>query len=230
MSMTSPNATDTLTPRIEIRPIGTVFTGVATHSGSAVSYSGTPVAGSVAVTGLDAGGSYHWQAWTSNVSGNGAVVSYGENADPDDIDIMLGSSISLSIDSTYNRDGTPGSDSVDFGSTAPTQSPFIIDNDPGRHAVQLTVISDSIWSLRAQASGNLIDGATGRSIAISQLRWREHASLNTWVSFTATPYTILSGQAPTAGTTLRHNYRLTIGWTNRPGNYGTALTYTLASP
>jgi hypothetical protein len=230
MSMSSVNTTDTLTPKIEIRPIGTAFTGVATHAGSAVPFSGTPVTGSVAVTGLQAGGAYHWQAWITNSSGDSGKVSYGGNADPDGIDIILGTSISLRIDSTYNRDGTPGNNSVSFGIVDPRQSPFVIDTATERHAVQLTVVSDANWSLSTKANGNLLNSSTGRSIAIGNLRWREHGSADTWVAFQTSPYAIFSNQTPTTGTTIRHNYRLTIGWTVRPGSYGTTLAYTLSSP
>jgi hypothetical protein len=81
MSMSSTNSADTLlTPKIEIEPIGTAFTNTSNYSGSGVAYSGTPVTGTIAVTGL-ADGNYHWQASASNSAGTGNWVSYGGNSE-----------------------------------------------------------------------------------------------------------------------------------------------------
>ncbi len=69
ISMSSPNSTDTLTPEIEIEPNGTAFSGTPNYSGSAVSYSGTSVTGTVDVTGLTNCAGYHWQAFVKNSVG-----------------------------------------------------------------------------------------------------------------------------------------------------------------
>ena len=79
-SMASTNASDSLTPQVEIEPIGTAFTNTVTNSGSAVVYSGSSVTGVVTVTGLTAG-NYHWQARVSNSAGQSAWVSKGGSPD-----------------------------------------------------------------------------------------------------------------------------------------------------
>ncbi len=81
MSMTSTNSADLLTPQVEIQPIGTAFTNTVTNSGVAVAFSGSPVTGSVTVTGLTSGTTYHWQSRTSNPAGLSAWVSKGGNPD-----------------------------------------------------------------------------------------------------------------------------------------------------
>ncbi|TAK88845.1 LPXTG cell wall anchor domain-containing protein [Patescibacteria group bacterium] len=50
-----------VTPEVEVRPIGTPFTGEATHTGSAVSANGSNLNPSVTVDNLD-DGQYQWQA------------------------------------------------------------------------------------------------------------------------------------------------------------------------
>ncbi|MEK6645838.1 MAG: hypothetical protein AABY84_04090, partial [Candidatus Firestonebacteria bacterium] len=76
MTMTSPLSSDTLTPQIEILPIGTGFTGTQNYSGSFVAYSGSGVTGTVTVTGLTSGTQYHWQARVSGTNGVGPWQSY----------------------------------------------------------------------------------------------------------------------------------------------------------
>lgn len=80
-SMSSANVTDSLTPEIEIQPLGTAFAGSATNTGTAVAYSGTPVTASVNVTGLTGGTQYHWQARISNTVGGSSWVEMGGSPD-----------------------------------------------------------------------------------------------------------------------------------------------------
>ncbi|MDP2952240.1 MAG: hypothetical protein Q8O76_02845, partial [Chloroflexota bacterium] len=79
LSMSSGLGSDTLTPRVEVRPLGTSFTNSPTHSGTALAYSGSPLTGSVTVTGLVQGTDYHWQARVAGTTGNSPWVSYGGN-------------------------------------------------------------------------------------------------------------------------------------------------------
>lgn len=81
IEMSSSNSSDSLTPQVEIREIGTTFSNSATNVGITVSYSGTPVIGTVTVTGLTSGKTYHWQALTSNSAGQSAWVAKGSNPD-----------------------------------------------------------------------------------------------------------------------------------------------------
>jgi len=70
-----------LTPQIEVREVGTDFTNAVTNSGDAVAYSGTSVTGTVTVTGLISGKTYHWQARINNSAGGGTWSSYGANVE-----------------------------------------------------------------------------------------------------------------------------------------------------
>lgn len=64
---------------IEVRPVDTAFSGVATATGSPVA-SGTPA--SVTVTGLTAGTDYHWQLRALDANNlASAWISYGGNAE-----------------------------------------------------------------------------------------------------------------------------------------------------
>lgn len=58
----SAGANTTLTPKVEVRNISTSFSNTATNTGSDVSYTGSPVTGSVTVSGLSDLTNYHWQA------------------------------------------------------------------------------------------------------------------------------------------------------------------------
>jgi len=77
-SMASSNPSDSLTPQVEVQPMGTPFTNSVTNSGNALAYSGTAVTGTVTVTGLTPNASYHWQARTSNPVGQSSWTAYGE--------------------------------------------------------------------------------------------------------------------------------------------------------
>lgn len=80
MGMSSANASDTLTPQVEVEPLGTAFTNSPNYTGSSSAYAGSPVTGTVTVSTLvDA--QYHWQARVSNSAGQGGWTSYGGNAE-----------------------------------------------------------------------------------------------------------------------------------------------------
>jgi hypothetical protein len=79
-SMPTVNGSGSLTPQVEVQPVGTAFTNTPNYTGSAVASSGTPVTGTVSVTSL-ANASYHWQARASNTQGQSSWVSYGGNAE-----------------------------------------------------------------------------------------------------------------------------------------------------
>jgi hypothetical protein len=73
---------DTLTPEVEIKPLGTAFTGADLRTGAAVASTGAPVQGVVAVTGLSNGSQYHWRARTRDAAGEtSGWVSFGGNGE-----------------------------------------------------------------------------------------------------------------------------------------------------
>jgi hypothetical protein len=77
----SENSSDLLTPQVEVRTNATSFTNVATHTGSAVEYTGSPVLGTVTVTGLSSNSVYHWQASTTNEAGTSTWTTMGGSPD-----------------------------------------------------------------------------------------------------------------------------------------------------
>lgn len=79
--VSSVNGSDSLTPEVELRPSSESFTGTVTHTGTAVSYSGTIATGTVSITGLSSGSSYHWRARVTNSAGSSSWVSKGGSPD-----------------------------------------------------------------------------------------------------------------------------------------------------
>jgi hypothetical protein len=70
--------------RVEVRPVGISFTGMA--SGSSVWLPSGTVA-EVPITGFADGVSYHWQAWAEDTNGAvSAPLAFGANSDPADPD------------------------------------------------------------------------------------------------------------------------------------------------
>lgn len=81
-NMEGNNNPDSLTPEIEIRPVGTSFSNTATHTGSAVTYSGSTVEGSITVENFGSG-SFHWQARVQGGAGATSWISFGGNSESD---------------------------------------------------------------------------------------------------------------------------------------------------
>lgn len=79
--LASANPNDLLTALLEFRPVGTDFTGTNTHASSQVAYAGSPVAGSITVTGLTNFSNYHWQLRLINSAGTSPFSAFGGNAE-----------------------------------------------------------------------------------------------------------------------------------------------------
>ena len=81
-TMVDATLVDTLRPEVEIKPVGTAFTGAGLLVGTAVASTGAPVQGVVPVTGLTNGSQYHWRARTRDAAGlTSGWVSFGGNAE-----------------------------------------------------------------------------------------------------------------------------------------------------
>ena len=63
MSVSDSDNPDTLTPKVEIQPIGTPFTNVPNATGSNVGESGVPVIATVTVSGLTPGRATIGRPW-----------------------------------------------------------------------------------------------------------------------------------------------------------------------
>ena len=82
---------DTVKLQVEVRPLGTGFTGAPTHESALVSSGGVAAA---TVSGLTASTSYHWQARAMNSQGGtSGWVAFGGNAETT-ADFIVGSSAS----------------------------------------------------------------------------------------------------------------------------------------
>jgi hypothetical protein len=81
-TMVDASPVDTLTPEVEVKSLGTAFTGAGLLSGAAVASTGAPVQGVVSVTGLTNGSQYHWRARTRDAAGQtSGWVSFGGTAE-----------------------------------------------------------------------------------------------------------------------------------------------------
>lgn len=142
------------------------------------------------------------------------------------------SSVTLSLQ-TYDYLGNPTAGTVNFGDLDPETTPSVTIRDAlGACAVETTVTANVTWTYTVQASDNLKDiGAN--IIPIGNLQWAtDNYSVNPWVLFQTTTYTISSGNAPTpsTGTSYDYDYKLTIDWTIAPSTgYSTTITYTALS-
>ncbi|RJQ52262.1 MAG: hypothetical protein C4521_10320 [Actinobacteria bacterium] len=141
--------------------------------------------------------------------------------------------ITLSISETYDRDGTLHSAApfgVNFGDVDPQTGQYTVSPSPGQYAVRTLVMSDEVWSLYAQASGDLLD-ADGNTIPIGNLKWAPDGS-SSWSSFVKAPASapILLAQPQNfpSGLTFDFDYQLNLGWTTTGSNldFTTAITYT----
>jgi hypothetical protein len=71
---------DTLYPVVEVKPVSQAFNGSNLSTGTAVNYPGSGVVvGSVTISGLTDGTTYHWRARVSSLNGNSLWVSFGGN-------------------------------------------------------------------------------------------------------------------------------------------------------
>ncbi len=138
--------------------------------------------------------------------------------------------LAMSLVDTYNRDGTPGGGSVDFGSMNPEGSPYVVGGGTPPYAVNLRLLSSTGWNLFTNASGDLTDASQSPAavIPISQLQWRQSGG-GGW-----TPFTLAASQVfPTAqnrtpqpgGSKLPFDLMLELTWDDLPGNYSTTIVF-----
>jgi hypothetical protein len=79
-TMADASLADSLVPEVEIKPVTTAFNGSGLRAGSPVASSGAPVQGTVTVTGLSNGVSYHWRARVRDAAGQvSGWASFGGN-------------------------------------------------------------------------------------------------------------------------------------------------------
>jgi len=167
MSMTDPDNPASVRPQIEIRAIGTDFTGSPTDQGGVVSYTGTPLTGSVTVSSLSSGTSYHWQARVcDSASTCSSWVTFGGNSESEsDFQVVGGNSIPNTPSSLGPADKVSGQTTTN---TTPTLEFSLSDPDTAdqlRYWIQIDDSSDFSSLLvsyrsatQAQGSRNFIVG------------------------------------------------------------------------
>ena len=139
--------------------------------------------------------------------------------------------LTMSLSDTYNRDGTPGGGSVNFGVMNPEGSPFVVGGGSPPYAVRLRVLSSVGWNLLVRATSDLVDSAQpGLTIPISQFQWRLAAG-DPWRPFELLDAGVFQSarlRTPQpAGAEVRFDFSLDLDWEDAPGNYSTNIVFTL---
>jgi hypothetical protein len=117
-NLADPDINDTLTLQIEVRPLGTAFTGIATHtqaSGFANPQNcigGTSAdCGRITVTNMTRSTEYHWQARVrDNKGGASNWISFGENPEDQRDALVTGSPTAITLISGDSQSGTVGTE------------------------------------------------------------------------------------------------------------------------
>jgi len=189
-SMSSPALTDTLTPQVEIRPLGTGFTNSPTNFGTALGYSGSTLTGTVTISGLTQGVDYHWQARVGGISGNSSWASYGGNPEAN---LDLGTQTSASIGKTV----VPGTVSA----VDPVTYTITITNT-GAGAAKVTSITDTLAAGFTYVTGSTTGVTTANpSVAGQLLTW----TVSSAIAF-GSPVTLsFQATAPTTAGTFNNN-------------------------
>jgi hypothetical protein len=138
-------------------------------------------------------------------------------------------SINITVNETYNRDGSPGSGSVSFGSVSPGTTYFVGNSASPQYATKLTIKSNSRWGLKVAASSDLEQTNPANYIYVSNLAWKHDAEgPGAWRGLMKSPdETVIStGEAATNGLSYFFDYRLTLPELSVSGSYSVPLIYT----
>lgn len=224
MQLEDGDDTDTLTPEVEVLPIGTAFSNTATHTGTGVSYSGSLVTATVTLDNLGDGQSYHWQARACDAGGYcSSWVSYGDNTEAE-ADFTVSSnanpnvptipSSSFFIDAQYYNNGQPtlafvqsdddSGDSISYqiqiDDTANFSSPLIdYTSAAAAQGTQSFVVG------QVAGSGTYTVGAASQALTSGAYYWRVKAFDNNsgesaWTTATGTPAFYIDLTRPTNAT------------------------------
>lgn len=140
--------------------------------------------------------------------------------------------ITLWVNGTFNRDGSPGSGSVGFGSVNPGTTYYVGDGASPPYAVDLSVKSNSLWGLKVAATGDLVQANPTNFMDISNLAWKNDsdgpAAYQALVKLPAETI-ITSGRAPTNSTQFLFDFRLSVPVLAVSGTYSTSVVYTAYS-
>jgi len=140
--------------------------------------------------------------------------------------------LSMTLTGTYNRDGTPGGGSVNFGPMSPEAAPFVVGGGTPPYAVRLNVKSSTNWNLLLRATADLTDNVQVPPVTIplSQLQWGL-TGIDIWTPFTlldAAVYLSARSRTPQpAGSNIDFDLRMDLYWDDAPGSYSTGAVFTV---
>lgn len=134
------DASDILQVEVEVQPIGSAFTDVATHTQADVDYNGTPIAVQLTVGSLIDTTGYHWQARVCDDEQCSTWVSYGGNAESAADFISSINDPPTAPSSLGSVDVTTGSTITD---TTPTFTYTLSDPDTGQQVSYQIQVDDN---------------------------------------------------------------------------------------
>ncbi|NPV59688.1 MAG: hypothetical protein HPY75_08495 [Actinobacteria bacterium] len=140
--------------------------------------------------------------------------------------------LSLSLSETYNRDGTPGGGSVDFGTMSPEGSPFVVGGGTPPYAVRFRVLSSTRWNIMVRAHSDLVDSTQTPPavIPVSRLQW-SLAGAGAWRPFDlagAEMFSPARDRTPQpGGGNVDLDLMLTLDWEDAPGDYAAQVVFVL---
>ncbi|MFA5802818.1 MAG: DNRLRE domain-containing protein [Thermoleophilia bacterium] len=138
--------------------------------------------------------------------------------------------ITITVNETYNRDGSPGTGSVGFGSVNPGTTYYVGDGASPQYASKLTIKSNSQWGLKVAAAGDLEQTNPANYIYISNLAWKQDTDgPGAWLPIVKPPdaETVIStGQGATNGISYFFDYRLMLPGLAVSGSYSVPIVYT----
>ena len=191
--MADGSSTDSLVPEVEIKPVATAFNGTGLRAGTPVASTGAPVPGSVTVTGLSTGLTYHWRARVRDAAGQvSGWASFGGNAE---------TSGDVSVDTA----APSGSIVIDSGAAwADTASVSLkltcSDAKSGCAAMQLSNDNVTFTPAEPFAATRTWTLAGGDAVKTVHVRYLDRAGTSRRVSGTRSPWT---ARAPSSGRSPR---------------------------
>ena len=235
MTMSDGDSSATLTPKVELREIGTEFSDTATHTGDAVSYSGSDVIGSVTVSGLVDTAEYHWQAqvcdetdictsWESYGSNEESEIDFSVilNLDPNDPTLVIhdeyfnSSQPGISFNIIDDDDNEQLSYQIQIDDNADFSSPII-----DYRSTYGTVVSRTYTV--GQSSGTYNIGSEGQVLDDGSYYYRvkaidDSAAESSWVEGADNPDFKIDTTNPNNATALKMKVNAAASTTNNIGD------------
>jgi len=142
-------------------------------------------------------------------------------------DILL-----LSLQDTYNRDGSPGNGAVDFGVVGPEGSPYLVGGGNPPYAISLRVLSSTPWNMYLQATSALVDESQSprAELPVDRLSWSLSGAgvFNPFTDQLAPVFGAFQARTPQpGGRQVRFDLRIEVRWEDQVGDYRGGITFVL---